>query len=216
MRQGQSHLPPKLRHCGMEWRRDAAEAVLQMKQVMLALGKPGVLRIQYGNPKRGLQEGRHRFGGQPKCQFSNYYNAKLTLQLLLELILYFKNLDTLNLSFICTNCTTCCNFKELWIVATQSIYNFYIIVTIYRVIRNDFRGCNNLSYTIHSRQDQVVAPMDLQVYVPPPPASIPELKVRITTTIETITTDMLHTVRKEIDYHADVCRITKGAYIEHL
>jgi hypothetical protein len=29
----------------MEWRRDAAEAVLQMKQVMLALGKPGVLRI---------------------------------------------------------------------------------------------------------------------------------------------------------------------------
>ena len=33
-----------------------------------------------------------------------------------------------------------------------------------------------------------------QVYVTPPPASIPELKVRIRTAIETITADMLQTV----------------------
>jgi len=33
-----------------------------------------------------------------------------------------------------------------------------------------------------------------QVYVPPLPASIPELKVRIRTAIETITADMLQTV----------------------
>ena len=58
--------------------------------------------------------------------------------------------------------------------------------------------------------------MDLEVYVPPPPASIPELKVRIRTTTETITADMLQTVRNEHDYRVDVCRITKGAYIEHL
>jgi len=51
-----------------------------------------------------------------------------------------------------------------------------------------------------------------KVYVPPLPASIPELKVRIRTAMETITADM----RNELDYHVDVCRITKGAHIEHL
>jgi len=55
-----------------------------------------------------------------------------------------------------------------------------------------------------------------QIYVPPLPTSIPELKVRIRTAIETITADMLQTVWNEIDYRVDVCRITKGAYIEHL
>ena len=53
-----------------------------------------------------------------------------------------------------------------------------------------------------------------QVYVPPLPASIPELKVRIRTAIETITADMLQTVWNELDYRVDVCRITKGAHIE--
>ena len=55
-----------------------------------------------------------------------------------------------------------------------------------------------------------------QVYVPPLPASIAELKVRIRTAIETITTDVLQTVWKELDYHVDVCRITMGTHIEHL
>jgi len=55
-----------------------------------------------------------------------------------------------------------------------------------------------------------------QVYVPPLPPSIPELKVRIRAAIETITTDMLQTVWNEHDYHVDVCRIIKGAHIEHL
>ena len=87
---------------------------------------------------------------------------------------------------------------------------------IYRVIRNDCGGFNNLSYTIHLRQEYAVAPMDLEVYVPPLPASIPELKVRIRTAIETITSDMLQTVWNELDYRVDVCRITKGAHIEHL
>jgi len=43
-----------------------------------------------------------------------------------------------------------------------------------------------------------------------------ELKVRIRTAIETITADMLQTVWNELDYRVDVCRITKGAHIEHL
>ena len=55
-----------------------------------------------------------------------------------------------------------------------------------------------------------------QVYVPPLPASNPELKVRIGTAIDTITADMLKTVWNELDYRVDVCRITKGAHIEHL
>ena len=54
------------------------------------------------------------------------------------------------------------------------------------------------------------------VYVPPLLASVPELKVRITTAIETITADMLQTVWNELDYRVYVCRITKGAHIEHL
>ena len=61
---------------------------------------------------------------------------------------------------------------------------------IYRVIRNDCPGCNNLTYKIHLRQEYVVTPMDLEVYVPPLPASIPELNVKIRTAIETITDDV--------------------------
>ena len=45
---------------------------------------------------------------------------------------------------------------------------------------------------------------------------IPKLKVRIRTAIETITADILQTVWNELDYRVDVCRITKGAHIEHL
>jgi len=52
--------------------------------------------------------------------------------------------------------------------------------------------------------------MDLEVYVPPLPASNPELKVRIRTATETITADMLRTVWNELDYRVDVCRNHKG------
>ena len=48
------------------------------------------------------------------------------------------------------------------------------------------------------------------------PPGIPELKVRIRTAIEIITADTLQTVWNELDYRVDVCRITKGAHIEHL
>ena len=56
-----------------------------------------------------------------------------------------------------------------------------------------------------------------KVYVPTLlPASIPQLKVRIRTAIETITADMLQTVWNEINYRVEVCRITKCLHIEHL
>jgi hypothetical protein len=54
-----------------------------------------------------------------------------------------------------------------------------------------------------------------QVYVPPLPASIPELKVRIRTAMETITGDM-QTFWNELDHRVDICRITKFAHTEHL
>jgi hypothetical protein len=34
---------------------------------------------------------------------------------------------------------------------------------MYRIIRNDCRGFNNLSYTIHLREEYVVAPMDQEI-----------------------------------------------------
>jgi hypothetical protein len=36
------------------------------------------------------------------------------------------------------------------------------------------------------------------------------------TATETITAEMLQTVCNKLDYRVDVCRITKGAHIEHL
>jgi hypothetical protein len=45
------------------------------------------------------------------------------------------------------------------------------------------------------------------------PASIPDLKKRITVSMETITLDMLIRVWQELDYRLDMCRVTKGANI---
>jgi len=47
---------------------------------------------------------------------------------------------------------------------------------------------------MHLIQEYVVAPMDLEVFVPPLPASIPEPMVRIRTANETIIADMLQKV----------------------
>jgi len=86
----------------------------------------------------------------------------------------------------------------------------------YRVIQNNFRG--------HTQYMPDATPCDFflwgyvkgQVYVPPLPASNPELKVRIRTAIQTITADMQQKVWNVLDYRVDVCRITKGAHIEQL
>ena len=78
--------------------------------------------------------------------------------------------------------------------------------------------------TCHTSRSPNATPCDFflwgyvkgQVYVPPLPASIPELKVRIRTAIETITGDVLQTVWNELGCRADVCRITKGAHIRYV
>jgi len=89
----------------------------------------------------------------------------------------------------------------------------------YRVIRNDYQGFNNNTLEIGVYvffYFFLWGYIKDQVYVPPLSTSIPELKVRIRTAIETITADMLQTVWNKLDYHVDACRITKGAHIEHL
>ena len=55
-----------------------------------------------------------------------------------------------------------------------------------------------------------------EVFVPPHTVSLPDLKNRITAAVETITPDLLSRIWQELDYRLDVCRVTKGAYIEHL
>ena len=93
---------------------------------------------------------------------------------------------------------------------------------LYRVIKNDCRDDQMLVAWPPPSPDSTPCDFFLwgyvndQVYVPPLPTSIPKLKVRIRTAIETITNDKLQTVWNELDYRVDVCRITKGAHIEHL
>ena len=79
----------------------------------------------------------------------------------------------------------------------QPLSKHRLIKTKYRVIRSDCRGDQmQLAWPPLSPH---ATPCDLflwgyvkdQVYVPPLPASIPELKVRIRTAIEIITADML-------------------------
>jgi len=87
---------------------------------------------------------------------------------------------------------------------------------MYRVIQNDCRGHTQYTPDATPCYFFLWGYVKDQVYVPPLPASIPELKVRIRTPIETITTYTIQTVWNELDYRVDVCRITKGAHIEHL
>jgi hypothetical protein len=55
-----------------------------------------------------------------------------------------------------------------------------------------------------------------KVFVPPPSESIPGSKNRITAAVETITPGILIRMWQELDYRFHVCRVTKGAHIEHL
>ena len=55
-----------------------------------------------------------------------------------------------------------------------------------------------------------------RVFVYPLPVSLNELKQRITAVVASVDKDMLRSVWTELDYHIDICRVTKGSYIEHL
>ena len=104
-------------------------------------------------------------------------------------------------------------FPPIDFVISLCILSGYPFVQVYS---NDCRG--------HTQYTPDATPCDFflwdyvkdQVYVPPLPASITELKVRIRTATETIAADMLQTIWNELHYRVDVCRVTKGAHIEHL
>jgi hypothetical protein len=54
------------------------------------------------------------------------------------------------------------------------------------------------------------------VFVPPVPVTLDDLKQRITTATAGVDEDMLTRVWQEFGYRVDICRVTKGAHIEHL
>jgi hypothetical protein len=54
-----------------------------------------------------------------------------------------------------------------------------------------------------------------QVFVPHLPLYIDELKLIITTAIETTDRNMLERLWDELEYRPDICRVTNRAHIEH-
>jgi len=52
------------------------------------------------------------------------------------------------------------------------------------------------------------------VYVPPLPKTLPELRERINTAVGNVTQDMLERVWREWEYRLDICRVIRGAHIE--
>ncbi|GBL85749.1 hypothetical protein AVEN_193194-1 [Araneus ventricosus] len=55
-----------------------------------------------------------------------------------------------------------------------------------------------------------------KVYVPPMSTTLQALQERITAAVTDIYGNILLNVWTELDYRWDVCRVTKGAHIEHL
>jgi hypothetical protein len=53
------------------------------------------------------------------------------------------------------------------------------------------------------------------MFIPPLPGNLKKLKEPTVATMSTINTDMVQKVWDELDYRNDVCRMTKGAHIEH-
>jgi hypothetical protein len=55
-----------------------------------------------------------------------------------------------------------------------------------------------------------------KVFVPPVPVTSDDPKQRITTATAGVDEGMLTRVWQEFDYRVDICRVNKGAHIEHL
>jgi hypothetical protein len=55
-----------------------------------------------------------------------------------------------------------------------------------------------------------------KVFAPPVPVTLDDLKQRVTAATAGVDEDMLTRVWQEFGYRVDICRVTKGAHIEHL
>ena len=53
-------------------------------------------------------------------------------------------------------------------------------------------------------------------YKPPLPPNVRELQDHILAEVQTVDGNMLKRVWQELDYRIDICRVTKGAHVEHL
>jgi hypothetical protein len=53
-------------------------------------------------------------------------------------------------------------------------------------------------------------------YVPPLSTDLADLKARIIAAVKNIDAPMLTRAWQELEYRIDVCRVTRGAHIEHL
>jgi hypothetical protein len=53
-------------------------------------------------------------------------------------------------------------------------------------------------------------------YVPPLPRDLTDLKAQIIAAMKNINAPMLMRVWQELEYCIDVCRVTRGAHVEHL
>ena len=54
------------------------------------------------------------------------------------------------------------------------------------------------------------------VFVPPLPHDLVDLKAQIIAAVKNIDAPMLTRVWQELEHRTDVCRVTRGAHIEHL
>ena len=54
-----------------------------------------------------------------------------------------------------------------------------------------------------------------KVFIPPLPRDLADLKAQIIAAVKNIDVPMLTRVWQELEYRTDVCRVTRGAYIEH-
>ena len=55
-----------------------------------------------------------------------------------------------------------------------------------------------------------------RVFVPPLPHDLTDLKAQIIAAVKNINPPMLTRVWQELEYCIDVCRVIRGAHIEHL
>ena len=55
-----------------------------------------------------------------------------------------------------------------------------------------------------------------RVFLPPLARELADLKARIIAAVKNIDAPMLTRVWQELEYRIDVCRVTRGAHIEHL
>ena len=143
-----------------------------------------------------------------------------------ELINQTKTLTYVSCSSCMLNASPMIGLVTLIIILTQSVGieeeleiffpKFAWCILKYRVIQNDCRGATvqrqfRTKFGEQPPSDNSIRSWCAQ-FQETGCVCVPELRVRIRTAIETITAGM----RNELDYRVDVCRITRGAHIEHL